>query len=152
LGRAEEHVHERADERRHETDQRAERDEERVGDATPRVLEHPEADGEPEDDSDRDQARARVRPRTGVEEVGRQHGRHGRRRHYNSSLPIKYPAVNASPTKSTSAIATNRKTLRRGPRWATGPRAGRATRSRGPAPPADGPGRGPSRGSPRPRR
>ena len=94
-------------------------------------------DGEPEDDADRDQSAARVSDHVRVaKKSASSMGARGCRRHYNSSLPIKYPAVNAIPTKAVSAIATKRKTLRRGPRWTTGLRAGRASRSRAPAPPA----------------
>src|SRR5581483_8979984 len=100
LGRAEEHVDQRADERQRERDQRRERDQPPVGDAPPRVLVRPERDGEPEDDADRDQARARERPGAGGEEVGERWVRQEGGRHYNSSLPIMYPAVNVNPTKA----------------------------------------------------
>src|SRR4029077_19219556 len=104
------------------------------------------------DHADRDQPRAGERPRAGGEEVAEDQMRQGGRRHYNSSLPIMYPAVNVNPTNAARTTSAKKKTLRRGPRWATGPRAGRAIRSRAPAPPARGLGGVPPEGRRRPRR
>src|SRR5581483_4703327 len=145
FGRPEEHVDQRADERQQQRDDRREGHQPLVGDAAPRVLVRPEPDCEPEHDADRDQPGAGERPGAGGEEVGERE-RQGGRRHYNSSLPIMYPAVNVSPTKATRTTRAKKKTLRRGPRWTTGPRAGTAIRSPAPALPARGPGRGPRAG------
>src|SRR5262249_41925699 len=127
LGWTEEHVDERAEERREEPEQRREGDDPRAVDPPPRVLERPVADREPEDGADRDQRRPRDRPCTRREEVGEEENRQDGR-HYKSSLPIMYPAKKASPTKTARAKAANRKTLRRPLRWDTGPREGRGSR------------------------
>src|SRR5262249_14306861 len=99
LGWTEEHVDERAEERREEPEQRREGDDPRAVDPPPRVLERPVADREPEDGADRDQRRPRDRPCTRREEVGEEENRQDGR-HYKSSLPIMYPAKKASPTKT----------------------------------------------------
>src|SRR6266542_5333898 len=69
LGRPEEHVDERADERRHEPEQDRRTDEPGILDSPPRVLVHPVADREPEDDDEEDREVAEDRPGARPEEV-----------------------------------------------------------------------------------
>ena len=81
LRRAEEHVDERTEERRHEAEQRRQRDEPRVLDPPASVLVDPEADREPEDDAEgdrparvRDQVRELKKSRSRAASRGKQDG------------------------------------------------------------------------------
>ena len=84
LGRSEEHVDDRPEERREQADEGREADEPRVLDPPPRVLERPVRRREPEDDDEPDPEVAEKRPVGIVErELSERHGdRHSR------SLPI----------------------------------------------------------------
>ena len=93
LGRPEEHVDDRPEERREQADERREADEPRVLDAPPRVLERPVRRREPEDDDEPDPEVAKERPVGIVErELGERHGDG-----HSRSLPIPYPTRERDP-------------------------------------------------------
>src|SRR5262249_7828313 len=87
LRRAEEHVHERAEERRDQSEHDGHRDEPRVFDPSPRVLVDPVRDREPEDDEEEQQQVADYEPGARAEEVVDAAER--AREHQRKILPIR---------------------------------------------------------------
>ena len=87
LGWAEQHVHERSEERRDETEHHGHRDEPGILDPPPRVLVDPVRDGEPENDEEEQEKVPDHEPRAGAEEVVRAAER--AREDHRKILPIR---------------------------------------------------------------
>src|SRR5712691_9814915 len=96
LGWAEQHVDERADVGRNQTEDDRHRDQHRILDAALCILVDPVPDREPEDDQEEEQQVPDDRPRAGGEEV--MDTAEGACNDHRRILPIRYPARNPSPT------------------------------------------------------
>src|SRR6266508_5335551 len=115
LGRAEEHVHERADVGNDQSDRDGGRDQHRVLDSALGVFVDPVADREPERDQEKEEQVPDHLPRAGGEEVvDAGEGAGGHRR----ILPITYPARNASPTIAAKTKAAKARTISLSPTFA----------------------------------
>src|SRR6185503_17019746 len=124
LGRAEEHVEKRAEERREDPERHGHCEKPRILDPAARVLVDPEGRGEPKDDEEEEEDVADDEPDVGVEKVleaSEEVVRVGRRlrqklhRGHKRIFPTSHPAPNETATIATRTNAASTKTLSRSP-------------------------------------